>query len=303
MTSPALPEQGLTVLTALRSSSAGDPSEAGGGAQGGRRRAGRVKLVIGLVIVGLYAVAALLAPWLAPHDPVKQDVLVMLQGSSPAYPLGTDELGRDELSRLLYAARIDLPVAALVTLLPCLLGTTLGVVCGYVGGWVDAVVMRVSDLLQAFPTYILMIVLVFSLGPGVRSLVISFTIVGWAVYARLVRAEVLRIREAEYITAAVTAGFSAARIILRHVLPNTLRQTLIYLTSDLVFAVTALAAFSFLGFGIQQPTPEWGSMTAAAQPYIGSNAALTVLPGLVITVLALGFALAGDGLQDRSGRR
>jgi peptide/nickel transport system permease protein len=122
------------------------------------------------------------------------------------------------------------------------------------------------------------------------------------VYARLVRIEVLRIREAEYVTAAVTAGFRAPRIILRHVLPNTLRQTVIYLTSDLVFAVTALAAFSFLGFGIQEPTPEWGNMIAGADPYMSQHPLLTVVPGLVITVLALGFALLGDGLQDRKAK-
>jgi peptide/nickel transport system permease protein len=268
-----------------------------------RRRGGRAKLVIGVLIVATYAVLALLAPLLTSHDPIDQDVLNALQPPSAEHPLGTDEAGRDELARLLYAARIDLPIAFLVTVLPCLLGTALGVVCGYVGGWFDALVMRISDLLQAFPTYILMIVLVFSLGHGVRSLLIAFTVVGWVVYARLVRTEVLRIREAGYITAAVTAGFRAPRVIVRHVLPNTLRQTLIYLTSDLVFAVTALAAFSFLGFGIQQPTPEWGSMTHAAQPYIGSNMALTVYPGLVITILALGFALLGDGLQDRKAAR
>jgi len=278
----------------------------GGAAETTRPRSrwsGRVKLVIGLLIVATYVVLALLAPWLTSHDPTDQDVLNALQAPSAEHPLGTDEAGRDELARLLYAARIDLPIAFLVTVLPCLLGTALGVVCGYLGGWFDALVMRISDLLQAFPTYILMIVLVFSLGHGVRSLLIAFTVVGWVVYARLVRTEVLRIREAGYITAAVTAGFRAPRIIVRHVLPNTLRQTLIYLTSDLVFAVTALAAFSFLGFGIQQPTPEWGAMTAAAQPYMTSNMSLTVLPGLVITVLALGFALLGDGLQDRRGAR
>lgn len=268
-----------------------------------KRRGGRVKLVVGGVIVATYVVLAIIAPWLTPYDPTNQDVLNALQAPSSAHPLGTDEAGRDELARLLHAARIDLPIAFLVTVLPCLLGTALGVVCGYLGGWFDALVMRVSDLLQAFPTYILMIVLVFSLGHGVRSLLIAFTVVGWVVYARLVRTEVLRIREAGYVTAAVTAGFRTPRIIVRHVLPNTLRQTLIYLTSDLVFAVTALAAFSFLGFGIQQPTPEWGAMTAAAQPYMGTNMSLTVIPGVVITVLALGFALLGDGLQDRKGTR
>lgn len=293
-------------MTTLESQAAGPLAAVAGSADAARprtRRGGRVKLVAGGAIVAAYVVVAVLAPFLAPHDPLGQDVVNALAGPSGAHPLGTDELGRDELSRLLYAARIDLPIAALVTVLPCLLGTALGVVCGYVGGWFDGLVMRVSDLLQAFPTYILMIVLVFSLGHGVRSLLIAFTVVGWVVYARLVRVEVLRIRESGYVTAAVTAGFRAPRVVVRHVLPNTLRQTLIYLTSDLVFAVTALAAFSFLGFGIQQPTPEWGSMTAAAQPYIGTKAALTVLPGVVITLLALGFALLGDGLQDRKGAR
>ena len=276
---------------------------AGVGPTARTRSRGRAKLAVGGTIVAAYVAVALLAPWLAPHDPLAQDVTQALQPPSAGHLFGTDELGRDVLSRVIAASRIDLPVAALATLLPCLVGTAVGVVCGYVGGWFDGVVMRVSDLLQAFPTYILMIVLVFSLGPGVRSLLISFTVVGWVVYARLVRAEVLRIREAEYVTAAVTAGFSTPRIIVRHVLPNTLRQTLVYLTSDLVFAVTALAAFSFLGFGIQQPTPEWGSMIAAAQPYISTNTLLTVIPGLVITLLAFGFALLGDGLQDRSARR
>lgn len=267
------------------------------------RRRPRAKLVAALTIVGLYVVVALLAPWIRPYDPLAQDVVNSLQGPSGDHWFGTDELGRDVLSRVLTAARIDLPVAALATMLPCLLGTVLGLVAGYVGGWFDAVVMRVSDLLQAFPMYILMIVLVFSLGPGVRSLLISFTVIGWVVYARLIRSEVMRIRSSEYVVAAVTAGLSSARIIVRHVLPNTVKQSLVYLTSDLVFAVTALAAFSFLGFGVQQPTPEWGSMIAAAQPYIEEQPVLTIIPGLVVTVLALGFALLGDALQDGEEHR
>ncbi|MFT4011231.1 MAG: ABC transporter permease [Nocardioidaceae bacterium] len=291
-------DQGITTMSSTEGLLAG----AGRPPASGTRSRGGAKLVVGLLIVSAYVVVAVLAPWLAPHDPLAQDVTSALQGPSSVHLLGTDELGRDVLSRLIAAARIDLPVAVLVTVLPCLIGTALGVICGYLGGWTDAVVMRISDLLQAFPTYILMIVLVFSLGSGLRSLLISFSLVGWVVYARLVRTEVLQIRESEYVTAAITAGFGTPRIIVRHVLPNTLRQTFIYLTSDLVFAVTALAAFSFLGFGIQQPTPEWGSMIAAAQPYITSNTLLTVIPGIVITVLAFGFALLGDALQDRAAK-
>lgn len=268
-----------------------------------RRHRRNAKLTIGLIIIGFFAAVALLAPWIMPYDPLAQDVAGALQSPSPQHLLGTDELGRDVLSRLIAASRIDLPVAALATVLPFLLGTALGVIAGYTGGWLDAVVMRISDLLQAFPTYILMIVLVFSLGAGVPSLLISFTLVGWVVYARLVRGEVLRVRESGYVTAAVTMGYAAPRVIFRHVLPNVLRQNLIYLTSDFVFALTALAAFSFLGFGIQQPTPEWGSMTAAAQPYMTIQPLLTIIPGAVITVVAFGFAMLGDGLQDRMARR
>ena len=266
-----------------------------------RRRS--IKLWIGLAILGTYAVVALLAPWIRTHDPLAQDVVNALQGPSGQHFFGTDELGRDVFSRIVTASRLDLTLALLATLLPCLLGSVLGVLAGYLGGWVDAVVMRVSDLLQAFPTYILMIVLVFSLGPGMRSLLISFTAVGWVVYARLMRGEVTRIRHAEYVVAAMTAGYRAPRIIVRHVVPNAFKQTLLYLSTDLVFAVSALAAFSFLGFGIQQPTPEWGSMIASAQPYLASAARLTIIPGLVISMLALGLALVGDDLQDRTTQR
>ncbi|MFG1689728.1 ABC transporter permease [Nonomuraea sp. NPDC049269] len=262
-----------------------------------------LKLWIGLAILAVYVLVAVLAPWLRPSDPLHQDVVNALQGPSGSHLLGTDELGRDVLSRIITATRLDLSLAVLAVLLPCLLGSILGLLAGYLGGWVDAVVMRCSDLLQAFPTYILMIVLVFSLGPGMRSLLISFTVVGWVVYARLMRAEVARIRDAEYVVAAITAGFRTPRIVVRHVLPNAYRQSMLYLSSDLVFAVSALAAFSFLGFGIQQPTPEWGNLIASAQPYLADAPRLTLVPGVVITVLALGLALVGDYLQERTGER
>jgi len=262
-----------------------------------------VKVWVGLGILACYVVVAVLAPWLRPHDPLAQDAVSTLQGPSSGHLLGTDELGRDVLSRIMSATRLDLSLAVLAVLLPCLLGSTLGLLAGYVGGWVDAVVMRCSDLLQAFPTYILMIVLVFSLGAGMRSLLISFTVVGWVVYARLMRAEVVRIRDAEYVVAAVTAGFRTSRIVVRHVLPNVYRQSMLYLSSDLVFAISALAAFSFLGFGIQQPTPEWGNLIASAQPYLAAAPRLTLVPGAVITLLAFGLALVGDDLQERTGQR
>jgi len=266
------------------------------------RRPIPVKVWVGLGIVGAYALAAILAPLLAPFDPLAQAPLSRLEPPGGGHLLGTDELGRDELSRLLYAARADLPVALFGALLPCLLGTALGALAGFFGRWVDAVLMRLADLVQAFPLYILMIALVFALGPGVRSLLISFTVVGWVVYARLIRGEIVRLREREYVAAARAAGLSPLRILVVHILPNAIPQTIVYFMSDLVFAMLALAAFSFLGLGIPAPTPEWGSMIAAGQPYVGNAWWLTVMPGIAIAGIALGLSLIGDGAQDRLRR-
>jgi peptide/nickel transport system permease protein len=271
--------------------------------QARQARPRRLKLWAGLFIVGLYVIAAIFAPLLAPHSPLALDPVNSLAPPGTAnHLLGTDELGRDELSRLLYAARIDLPVAAFAVLLPALLGTCLGAVAGFTGGWVDAVVMRISDLVQAFPIYILMIALVFTLGTGVRSLLVAFTVVGWVVYARLLRGEIVRVRGLDYVAAARAAGFSPLRILVIHVLPNTMRQSVIYLASDVVFAMLALASFSFLGLGIPPPTAEWGAMIAEGQQYVGIAWWLTVLPGLTIALVALGLSLIGDSVQDRLGR-
>ncbi|AZI58204.1 ABC transporter permease [Nakamurella antarctica] len=267
-----------------------------------RPRVGKAGLVIGGVIVAAYVLLAIFAPLIAPFDPLQQDISNALQAPSAAHIFGTDELGRDSFSRVIFGARIDLPVALIGTVLPCLVGTFLGLLSGYFGKFVDVVVMRVADLLQAFPTYILMIVLVFALGPSIGSLIIAFTAVGWVVYARLTRGEVLRVKESDYITAATAAGLRPIRIMTLHILPNTVRQTIVYFTSDLIFAISALASFSFLGFGVQPPTPEWGNMIAAGQPYINAAPWLTVVPGLVLATLALALALIGDSLQKEDGR-
>lgn len=260
------------------------------------------KVWLGAAIIGAYALLALLAPVIAPHDPLAQDPLNRLAAPGGRHLLGTDELGRDELSRLIYATRVDLPVAFLAVLFPCVLGTTLGAVAGFMGRATDLLVMRLSDLVQAFPLYILMIALVFALGPGVRSLLISFTAVGWVVYARLIRGEIVRLRELDYVVAARAAGLPRARILIFHILPNAIQQTIVYAMSDLVFAMLALASFSFLGLGVPPPTAEWGSMIAAGQDYVGTAWWLTVLPGLAIAGVALGLSLIGDGFQDRLRR-
>jgi len=271
--------------------------------RGGRRRLPSWKLAVGAAIVGAFVLIAIFAPEIAPYGPLKTDPLNTLQPpGAPGHLLGTDDLGRDELSRLIYATRIDLPIAAAAALLSALLGTLLGMAAGYVGGWVDMVVLRVADLVQAFPIYILLIALVFALGAGARSFLIAYIVVDWVVYARLVRGEILRVRGLDYVLAARAAGLPNWRILFVHVLPNTIGQSVVYVMSDMVFAILALSAFSFLGVGISPPAAEWGAMTAEGQQFLGVAWWLTVCPGVAIALVALGLSLIGDALQDRMRR-
>jgi peptide/nickel transport system permease protein len=274
-------------------------TRAGGELAGAERRILGWKVLAGSAIVACYVIVAALAPVIAPHSPLAQDVFARLSPPGAGHLLGTDELGRDELSRLIWAARTDLPVAAAAVALPLLIGTVLGAVAGYFGSWADAVIMRLVDLVQAFPLYILMLALIFAMGPGVRSLLISFAVVDWVVYARLTRGEILRIRGLDYVAAARAAGFAWPRILIVHILPNAIRQAIVYATSDVVFAMLALAAFSYLGLGIVPPAPEWGSMIAGAQAYVSIAWWPAVFPGLALTGITLGLALIGDGVQDR----
>jgi peptide/nickel transport system permease protein len=257
------------------------------------------KVWVGLAIVGTYVLIAVFAPLLAPYDPLAIEPVNKLASPSAGHWLGTDELGRDVLSRLIYAARVDLLIGFLGALLPMVLGTILGALAGFFGGWVDTIVMRTADVFQAFPAYILIIVLVFAMGQGARSILVAFTVLAWVIYARIIRGEILRVRDLDYVHAARVAGLSKLRILAVHVLPNSINQTLVYLPSDIVFATLALAAFSFLGLGIPPPTPEWGAMIAEGQPFIRSNWWLATVPGLVIVVLGLGISLIGEGLEER----
>lgn len=257
------------------------------------------KLKIGLVIIAIFALIAILAPVIAPFNPLATNPLDTLSPPGGGHLLGTDDLGRDELSRLIFATRIDLPVCVAAAVFSALLGTLLGAVSGFAGGLVDTILMRLADLVQAFPIYILLLALVFALGPGVKSFLIAYAVVDWVVYARLIRAEILRVKGLDYVAAAKMAGFSNRRVLLMHILPNTINQSVIYVMSDMVFAILALAAFSFIGVGIAPPTAEWGAMTAEGQQFLGVAWWLTVLPGVVIAIVALGLSLIGDGLQDR----
>ncbi len=253
---------------------------------------------IGTGIIALFVVVAIFAPLISPYDPLAQDPINRLASPSGSHWLGTDELGRDTLSRLIHATRVDLPVGLIGAAAPALVGSLLGMLAGYFGGWVDSIIMRIADIVQAFPSYILVIALVVAFGQGATSIVVAFTLLAWVVYARLIRTEVIRIRQLPYIQAAQTAGLPTRRILSRHVLPNVIGQAIVYLPSDIVFATLGLAAFSFLGLGIPPPTAEWGGMIASGQPYIRDQWWLATVPGLIIVIYGFGLSLLGEGLEE-----
>ena len=263
-----------------------------------RRRPRPRKLVVGASIIVLFALVAVLAPVLAPDDPNAQSVAERLQGPSAEHPLGTDQLGRDELSRLIYATRVDLPVAVLSVILPALLGTLLGALAAYRGGWTDATLMGIGNVFLAFPIYIFLIAVVFVLGSGVLSVLMAFTVINWVVYQRLIRGEILRIRGLEYVQAAEAAGIARWRILRVHVMPNAIRQTYVYMSSDVVLAMIGFATLSYFGLGVSPPTAEWGTMVQQGQEYLRTNPEISILPGLAIVALGTGFVLLGDGLDD-----
>ncbi|HYX84676.1 MAG TPA: ABC transporter permease [Gaiellales bacterium] len=254
--------------------------------------------VAGLVIVGGMIALGLLAPVLASHDPNQQDLRHILQGPSSQHWLGTDQLGRDVWSRLLYGARIDLRVAFLAVLFPFVLGTTLGCIAGYYGRFLDTVVMRLVDVVVAFPFYVLIIAMVFVLGAGTRNIYIAITLVGWVSYARIIRGEVLVQKRQEYTLAARAAGLSDARIIVRHLLPNVITQAIVFAMSDIVLDILAIVTLGYLGLGVQPPTPDWGGMIADGQAFLTTKWQLSTIPGVAVVVTGLGLSLLGDGLAD-----
>ncbi len=256
------------------------------------------KVWAGVAIAAAYVAVALLAPVFAPYDPLQIDPVNRLAPPSAEHLLGTDELGRDVLSRLIFAARTDLPIGFLGAFLPAVVGITLGIIAGFVGGLVDTIIMRTADVVQAFPSYILVLVLVFALGPGAASILAAFTVLAWVIYARLIRTEVLRVRELEYVHAARLAGIPRHRIVTTHLFPNVIGQTLVYFPSDILYATLALAAFSFLGLGIPPPTPEWGAMIAAGHSFLRDQWWLATVPGLLIVGWGLGLSLLAEGAEE-----
>jgi peptide/nickel transport system permease protein len=254
--------------------------------------------VAGILIVGTVLAMAILAPQIAPYDPTKQDLQNILADPSSKHWLGTDQLGRDVWSRLLYAARIDLRVGFLAVLLPFLIGTTAGAVAGYYGRFGDTLISRLAEVVVAFPFYVLVIAMVFALGPGTRNIYLAVTVVGWVSYMRIIRGEVLVQKRQEYTLAAQAAGLSNVRIITRHLLPNVITQAIVFAMSDIVLDILLIVTLGYLGLGIQPPTPDWGTMIADGQPFLTTKWQLSTIPGVAVVITGLGLSLIGDGLAD-----
>jgi ABC-type dipeptide/oligopeptide/nickel transport system permease subunit len=249
-------------------------------------------------MLGLVTLAAVFAPLLAPHDPAAVDVVRKLEPASREFPLGTDHLGRDMLSRLLHGARLSLGTAVLAAAAIAATGLVLGMIAGYAGGVADAVISRVIDVLLAFPGLLLALALTGVLGPSLRNLMLAVVVVSWAGYARVVRGAVLAEREHAYVEAARATGASTRRVIVRHLLPNIVAPIVVLTTLDMAAILLGISALSFLGLGVQPPAAEWGAMLAEARPYLSRAPNLMLFPGAAIFLTALAFNLIGDGLRD-----
>lgn len=258
---------------------------------------------IGVAILLLLAAAALCAPALAPHDPTRQNLDQDLLSHTRSHPLGTDKLGRDILSRTIYGGRVSLLVGVATVALSLSLGFLLGSLAGYFGGWLDQSLMRLVDVLLAFPGILLAIAFTAVLGPGLDHVVLALCLIGWTGYARLVRGEILALREREFIQAARALGCGAGRVILRHLLPNLLPPLVIQATFGLAAAIVAEGSLSFLGLGVEPPTPSWGSMLNEGRQFLLVAPHLTTYPGLAVMATVLALNLVGDGLQEKFNSR
>lgn len=268
-----------------------------------RFKGGVLPLTIGLSILGGWILIAVLAPVLAPYDPIYQDAAVRLNPPNWAHPFGTDNFGRDILSRVIWGARIDLQIAAFGVIFAFVIGTIVGSVSGYFGGWIDAVFMRLIDVVLAFPFLVLMMSIIVILGPGLTSFYVAMALVGWVSYARLIRTQFLVLKTADFAVAAVSLGYGHSRVMFRHLLPNAILASVVFSMSDAVLVLLNGAAISYLGLGVQPPTAEWGIMIAEGQGFITSAWWITTFPGCAIVLLAMGFSMLADGLGEVMGIR
>jgi len=255
-------------------------------------------VVFGVISILVFILLALTAPWVAPFDPLEQDLRATLQPPSMRHLLGTDDLGRDVLSRIIYGSQISLMVGIVVVIIAGVMGMFMGLVAGYFGGWINAAIMRINDALMSLPPIVLMLAISAVLGGGLKSILISVGVVLAPTYCRLMCGQILTLKESDFVTAANIIGANDLRIMIRHLLPNAFPPLLVLLTINLGTAIMFEATLSFLGIGITPPTPAWGSMVMSGYRYLLKNPVLSFAPGLSIMLLVLGFNMVGDGLRD-----
>ncbi len=254
--------------------------------------------VIGALIIIALVVLAVFAPWFATHSPYTGQLTARLQPPGAEYWLGTDELGRDIWSRIVYGARITLMIVLLVAAISAPVGLIIGAISGYFGGWTDRILMGVTDIFLSMPKLILALAFVAALGPGIENAVIAIAITSWPAYARIARAETLTFRNSEFIAAIRLQGASAARVILRHILPLCSSSVIIRVTLDMAGIILTAAGLGFLGLGAQPPLPEWGAMISRGRAFILDQWWVATMPGFAIVIVSLGFCFLGDGLRD-----
>jgi peptide/nickel transport system permease protein len=268
-----------------------------------QRRWSNVTFYLGIGILVAAALAAIFAPLIAPYDPNALALTDRLQPPSMDHVMGTDTFGRDIASRVIHAIQLDLQVIFIITYAPLVIGMILGAYAGYFGGWLDSLAMRLVDVVIALPFLVLVIAIVAIAGAGLTGVYIGVLVVGWALYARLTRSEMLVLREQDFMLAARGLGYSTTRVIFRHAMPNLLRSNIVFSAADLVLNLLLLASLSYLGLGVQAPTAELGSMVAEGQSVLLQSWWVATLPGLVVVVLGVSFSMIGDGLADRLGRQ
>lgn len=251
-----------------------------------------------LFILIILVIVAIAAPWICPQDPNAQVLANALKNPSPENLLGTDEYGRDILSRVIYGTRISLMVGIVSQIIATLIGVTLGSIAGYYGGIVDSIISRIMEIFAAFPDLIFAMGIMFVLGPGVANVFIALALLSWVGTARLIRGQVMQLKEKEYVEACIASGGKTFRIIVKHLLPNCISTIIVLVTLGIPGAIMSEASLSFLGLGVQPPTASWGSMISTAQPYINFKPMYSIFPGIAIIITVIAFNIFGDGLRD-----
>lgn len=259
-------------------------------------------LPLGAAMLLLLALAAGFAPLLFPDGPLNQNLAATLEAPSAHHWLGTDQLGRDLMTRLVYAARTDLTIMVLAQIVPFCTGVLIGLVAGYRGGWFDAVIALITDTVLAFPFYLTVIIVAFASGSGPQGIYTTFALVGWVVYARVVRGLASTFRKQDWLSAARVLGYPLPKILFRHLLPNVLPQAIVVLMTDMAVLLVAIVTLGYLGIGIAPPTPDWGTMIAEGRNFITSKWWLSALPGLAVVYTGIALSLVGDGLADHYRR-